>query len=345
MRETTVPIREGDQMSADVTDGVSARERLGLSPDATDAEVRETYRELERFLAPSNVPRRLQEWAARERSAASRATGVEKPPASETPKLAKPRPRPSDLPDFFDEDIRDESAAPRRMPTQKRPAPARPGAQPSRRRRSGLFTWRSAVLVLALVIVAGGVVYASIPGVGTYLSTIGLGGGAANLPSASAEPTPIPLDTARVAELTKKVQANPNDTSSLFELGEMNFQSERWQDALDWVTTLLAVDPTDTHARTDVGTSNFNLGRYDEARAAWEEVIRRSPNDAQAHYNLGFYYLNGPTPDMSKAIAEWQKVVDVSPDSQLGQTAKTHIDALKASSSGQTAPTPTAGAK
>ncbi len=334
-------------MSADVTDGVSARERLGLSPDATDAEVRETYRELERFLAPSSVPRRLQVWAARERAAAGRALGAEKPPtpAPVAPKPAKPKPRPSDLPDFFDEDIRDESPAPRRVAAQqKRPSPARPGAQPARRRRSGLLTWRSAVLVLALLIVVGGIAYASIPNVGTYLSTLGLGGGPANLPAASAEPTPIPLDTARVAELTKAVQANPNDTTSLFELGEMNFQSERWQDAIDWFTKLLAVDPTNTHARTDVGTANFNLGRYEEARAAWEEVVRRSPNDAQAHYNLGFYYLNSPTPDMDKAIAEWQKVVDISPDSQLGQTAKTHIDALKAAS-GQTAPTPTAAAK
>ena len=329
-------------MSADVTNGVSARERLGLSPEATDAELRETYREFERFLAPSNVPRRLQGWAARERAAAGRALTAEKAPtpAPPAPKPSKPRQRPSDLPDFFDEDIRDSAPPPRRVVVpQRRPTAVRPGARPARRRRSGLFTWRSAVLIAALVIVTGGVIYASIPSLSLSLSTLGLG--AASTPDTSQSSGTVPLDTARVAQLTSQVQANPNDTAALFELGEMYFQAGEWQSSIDWYTKLLAIDPTDTHARTDVGTSNYNLGNYEEARAAWEEVIQQSPDDLQAHYNLGYYYLSGPTPDVNKAIAEWQKVVGLSPNSQLGQTAKSHIDALKSASSGQPSPVAT----
>jgi len=322
-------------MSADVTDSASAREVLGLRPSATDAEVRETYREFERFLAPSNVPRRLQEWAARERSNAGRALASTPTPAAApaqkpAPTTAKPTPRPSDLPDLFDEDIRTEAPASRPTRTARTRPPARPVAAPAARRpSSGLLSWRSAVLVLGFGIVVLAILIGTAPPGGISLGTIGLGTSGAGTSDTSQASAAAPLDTARVAELTKAVQKNPNDTTSLFELGEMHFQANKWQETIDWFTKLLAIDPSDTHARTDVGTASYNLGRYDDARAAWEEVIRRDPKDAQAHYNLAFYYLNGPAPDLDKALAEWQKVIDVAPDSTLAKTAKTHIDALK----------------
>jgi tetratricopeptide (TPR) repeat protein len=317
-------------MNPERPDKNALRELLGLRPEATDAEARETYRELESFLAQKDVPRRLQSWAARQRAVAARALAtspaaapVPAAAAAGTTKAAKPKPRPSDLPDLFDEDLADERPAqrPRRVVDGQRPDGK---ARPRGRQRRGLLNWRSAVLVVVLGIVVAGVL------MGTPLlgSLSGTPDSAATTGAAPA-PTPVPLDQARVAALLKVVQANPSDTAALFELGEMNFQAEKWQDSIDWFTKLLAVDPTDNHARTDIGTSNYNLGNYDAALVAWQEVARRDPTDAQVHFNLGFLYLNGPEQSLDEAIAEWQKVVDIDPNSQIGKTAKTHLDALK----------------
>ena len=300
------------------------RERLALPDDATPAEVLATYRELERFLAADRVPRRLRGWAEGQLDVARQAALArsEKPKVEAAPAVA------GELPELFEDDQASivTPAAPRQRATagQERARSERAArGHPSRRARS--TPWRGVALLLAIGLAIVGLALGNpqlFPG---QAQPAGVGGSA----SSAQQPAAKQVNQARVAELKATLDKDPKNVDALFELGEMSFEADQWQDAIDWFTRLLEVDPGNLHARTDVGTANFNLGHYDLAKQAWEDVAARDPSDPQVHYNLGFLYANSGTPDLDKAFKEWEMVVQLAPGTDLARTAQAHLDALR----------------
>jgi cytochrome c-type biogenesis protein CcmH/NrfG len=174
------------------------------------------------------------------------------------------------------------------------------------------------------------------------------------LSDADGAPLPVTADAAtfdqaRADELEGLLQQDPANKEALFELGEMNFQAGRYEDMIPWFTELVELEPANKHALTDLGTAHFNLGQPVEARIWWEKVIAVDANDVQAHYNLGFMYANAEPRDVASAVHEWEEVLRLDPESQLAQTARVHIDGLKAelggvAGGGASTPSPANGA-
>lgn len=189
---------------------------------------------------------------------------------------------------------------------------------------------------LALGIVIGALALLAIIGVRSLVSD-GNGAASSTLPTSS---TPV-FDQARASQLEATLKQDPTNKDALFEIGEMSFEAARWEDAISWLTKLVAVDPTNTNALNDVGTANFNLQQPDKAKEWWQKTLTVNPNDIQAHYNLGFAYFNVEPRDPAAAVTEWEAVLRIDPQSQLAQTARVHIDGLRAQITA-TSGTPTA---
>ncbi|HXF51419.1 MAG TPA: tetratricopeptide repeat protein [Dehalococcoidia bacterium] len=223
------------------------------------------------------------------------------------------------------------------------PAPAarpRPSRQPARRRRAGRPSAGSALSTqggkLLLGVAAGVVALAIVFGA---RELAGRGSSAGELPGSG--PAQAAFDEARAKELEALLQTDPSNRDALFELGEMNFQAGRYEEAIAWFTKLVEVDPANVHALTDIGTANFNLGRPDQAKTYWLKALEVDPNDAQVHYNLGFLYANVEPRDLAAAIAEWEKVIELAPGSRLAETARVHVEGLRSELTPAAAP-PTA---
>jgi Flp pilus assembly protein TadD len=153
------------------------------------------------------------------------------------------------------------------------------------------------------------------------------GSSGASLPGAVSTPA---FNQARADALQALLQQNPSDQDALFELGEINFEGGRFEDAISSLTKLVELDPKNIQAITDIGTANFNLNRPDDAKVWWQRALTVDPNDVQAHYNMGFAYANAEPRDLAAAVNEWETVVKLDPQSDLGQTAKVHVEGLKA---------------
>ncbi len=195
--------------------------------------------------------------------------------------------------------------------------------------------------------IGGAVVVAAIAiAVGGY--QLGNAGGttASPAPSSAAAASATPtLDTAAVAALMQKIQANPKDTESLMALADEYYKVDDFTTATTWLEKLLAVDATNVRALLALGAAQFNLGKMDEAKASWDKVVAVEPDNVEAHYDLGFYYLNQTPPDMAGVQAEWNKVIEISPDSDIAKTVKSHLDALVSPApSSSTSPTPSGSA-
>ena len=298
---------------------------LGISEDAGPDEIETRYQALADYFASPGIPPSLREWATRQAALVDEAYAV----------LADPERRAAAI---RDQQLLTETprAAPAEAEQRQPEAPADGGREPRRpagqagRAGPGLFGW-------ILNLRAHGLVLGTVVGVavlaGIVLGRYGLpggGDGGGGVPSTTAQDSIVPLDTARVAELTAIVQQDPNNTDALFELGEMFFEAAEWQTSIDWLTRLIAVDPGNLFAMTDIGTANFNLGQPDVAKTTWLKVLEKDPNYVQAHYNLGFLYANVEPQDLEAAQREWETVVRLAPASDLANTAQVHLEGLLA---------------
>jgi len=290
--------------------------RLAGVPDDLPPEQLERWSNgLVAFLTSDTVPQQFRAWARAQADVLDAhladAAGFEEDDADE-------------IDDVAGDDEPAVAAPPRRATAARH---ARPRAREER-----AFTLRLPAQAgrLAIGILVGVVGLAAVLGIRELTSDDGaqaLPGG----PEASA------FNEARAAELEAILQQDPTNKDALFELGEMNFQAQRYEDMIPWFSKLVEVDPSNTHALTDLGTAAFNLGRPAEAKIWWEKVLAVAPNDIQAHYNLGFMYANAEPRDLAAAVREWETVLSIDPQSQLAQTARVHIDGLKAELAGATA--------
>ncbi len=277
---------------------------LGVSPDATQDELESRCRELLEFLSSGEVPGGLREWAEGQAALVDEAYAVLLDPEERTETRTTSR----------------QTAKPHEKPA--RPLPRKP--QVVAGRPSPYTRMRRNPLVLGTVI--GLLIVAAV-----FVGRSGLPNDGANDAVASddqQEGAIVPLDTKRVNELLVAVQKDPTNVDVLFELGESFFLAGQWQAAIDWFTKFTAIDGQNVHARTDIGTAQFNLNRTSEAKATWLAALEIAPNDPQLHYNLGFLYANSEPRDMAAATAEWRKVVEVAPDSNLAKTAQVHLNGL-----------------
>ncbi|HSO69187.1 MAG TPA: hypothetical protein VLQ67_06060 [Arachnia sp.] len=92
----------------------------------------------------------------------------------------------------------------------------------------------------------------------------------------------------------------------------------------------LAESPEDVAANLELGVLTFNDGDVERAEQLWTTVTEVDPSNPQAWFNLGFVHLSEDPPDAEAAQADWQKVLDVAPDSDLAATVRSHLDALAA---------------
>lgn len=194
-------------------------------------------------------------------------------------------------------------------------SPAGAAAGGSRIKRFGMI---GAVAVAAVVVVAG-----------VYQLGAASASPSASQPPASAQPQPSAgIDQARVSDLMAKVQADPTDSESMMQLGDIFYVAGDFGAAATWFGKAYEVDATDSEAQLALGAALFNAGDMDGAEAAWIAVVDREPDNLEAHYDLGFLYLNREPPDMAGVQREWSKVVELAPDSDVAQTVKAHLDAL-----------------
>ncbi len=297
--------------------------RLGLPFDASPQDIDRTHDDLVAFL--ETAPHDLRGWASRQVAAADEAYALLSDPSAALPRgdveLAVDEPETADEP-------ADGPLAPRgttRSDRRAMQAALRAAAEPDRRTRVfGLGPVRRVILAAAVIVAAvtvGYAVYAS-----DAPAVPGLTGTPAPEDSAAA------IDTAQVAALMQKIQADPKDVASLQSLGDIYFQAGEYAVAADWERKVVAIEPKNTTALLGLGAAEYNQGNSTDAEKQWRAVLAIDPKNVEAHYDLGFMYFSADPPDIAKTTAEWNAVIEIAPDSDIAQTVATHLKTLQVSS-------------
>ncbi|MCH8614161.1 tetratricopeptide repeat protein [Arsenicicoccus dermatophilus] len=153
---------------------------------------------------------------------------------------------------------------------------------------------------------------------------------------------PTPADPAKIKALQDKVAKNPQDVSSMAQLGDLYFGADDFTNAALWRDKLVAQRPTDTDMLLAAGVAHLNAGDRAQAKAQWERAIALEPKKAEAYYDLGFLYLTQTPPDSARAKQMWDKVVELDGNGPLSQKVQNHMGALMTPApGGASTPAPT----
>lgn len=259
--------------------------RLGLDPAADDQAVESAHEHIVEFL--EEAPDDIRGWADRRQQEVDRIFALLTGPESDLRALGRPS-----------------------MPARTTAgAAAAAPAQPNRTNR--LLIGLVAVLVMAGVVF--GVYWMGKPSVPDISSA----------QAAQQSATAPVVDQAKLAELTKKVAANPKDVASLQAIADVYFNGQDWANAKKYAQQVLDVDPKNAQGLISLGAASYNGGDQKAAEQAWKTGVQLFPKNAELHYDLGFLYMTTGRSDLMKA--EWAKVVEIDPNGQLAKTVQSQV--------------------
>ena len=157
-------------------------------------------------------------------------------------------------------------------------------------------------------------------------------------PAATTAPAPAAatrpmLDESQVNALRNIAERDPKNVESRVNLGNLYFDAERFPEAIQWYEAAFALNPNDPNVSTDLGVSYYYLGQPDQALAAFERSLKIDPKHTKTWLNLGVVRAFGKQ-DLAGAVAAWEEVIRIAPDSQEGQTARRFVDNMRSAHPG-----------
>jgi cytochrome c-type biogenesis protein CcmH/NrfG len=152
--------------------------------------------------------------------------------------------------------------------------------------------------------------------------------GASGQATAADQTAQLASQQKEIDRLLGEYQKNPQDLQTVIQLGNLYYDTQQFPQAVDYYGKALVLDPLNTDVRTDMGTAYFYQGLTKEAQDAFRKVIEIDPKKAQAHYNLGLSLSHGEGADTQAAIAEWKKVIELVPNTDIATSAQQLIDSF-----------------
>jgi cytochrome c-type biogenesis protein CcmH/NrfG len=133
--------------------------------------------------------------------------------------------------------------------------------------------------------------------------------------SAPMQPQPqsaAPVGADRIAALERQTEANPGDTKAWTELGNVYFDSKRFEKSISAYRKSLELDPSNPNVWTDMGVMYRRSGKPEEAIKAFDQAIAADPKHEVSRMNKGIVLLHDLN-DFDGAISAWEGLLEVNP--------------------------------
>ena len=146
---------------------------------------------------------------------------------------------------------------------------------------------------------------------------------------ASAPPARDPMEFAsQIQTLKEIVKKDPKNLPAWVELGNLYFDSDRPQEAIEAYRQYLAIKPDNPDVRTDMGIMYRNLGQFDKALEEFRKAAQSNPKHANSRYNIGIILLHDKQ-DIKGSIKAWEEYLKVDPNSERAQRIRDQINKIK----------------
>jgi cytochrome c-type biogenesis protein CcmH/NrfG len=164
------------------------------------------------------------------------------------------------------------------------------------------------------------------------------------LPGAPAPAPPTPASPAQappardsievatqIQTLKEIVKKDPKNLPAWVELGNLYFDSDRPQEAIEAYSHYLAVKPDNPDVRADMGIMYRKLGQFDKALEEFRKAAQIDPKHVVSRYYIGLVLLHDKQ-DIKGAIKAWEEYLKVDSNSERAQRIRAQIEKMKAMS-------------
>lgn len=139
-----------------------------------------------------------------------------------------------------------------------------------------------------------------------------------------------PQLAAEIMQLQREINKNPNNASAWISLGNIWFDSNSNEDAIEAYTRALAITPDNANVLTDLGIMYRRARQFDKALESFQKAAAIDPSHRFARLNQGIVLLY----DLGKkneAIKVWEELLAMAPDMRLsgGVLLSDHLKEVK----------------
>ncbi len=116
--------------------------------------------------------------------------------------------------------------------------------------------------------------------------------------------------------LIEQLKKNPEDTASWINLGNIYFDSDKYDEAIEAYLKALELDPENPDVLSDLGVMYRRSGKSSNAISAFEEAFRVDPTHTMSLFNKGivqFYDLDLK----NEAVETWKKLGTIDPNFRM----------------------------
>jgi tetratricopeptide (TPR) repeat protein len=151
-------------------------------------------------------------------------------------------------------------------------------------------------------------------------------------PPGAPAPVPPARDSIEVASqiqtLKEIVKKDPKNLPAWVELGNLYFDMDQPNEAIDAYGRYLAVKPDNPDVRTDMGIMYRKLGQFDKALEEFRKAAQSDPKHVNSRYNIGLVLLHDKQ-DIRGAIKAWEEYLKADSNSERAQRIRAQIEKMK----------------
>jgi cytochrome c-type biogenesis protein CcmH/NrfG len=172
---------------------------------------------------------------------------------------------------------------------------------------------------------------AAAPGGGTGMSAGQLPGIGTQQQSAAS-----PEMLAKAAEpLLAKLKTNPKDFETLRQLGNIYYDGQDYNQAIEYYGKALQIEPKNPDVITDYGTAYWYTGNPDKAIEEFTKSLAIRPNNPNTMFNLGIVKWQGKK-DPAGAVLVWEQLLKTNPNYEQKDQVQMLIERAKMHGAGAT---------
>ncbi len=132
----------------------------------------------------------------------------------------------------------------------------------------------------------------------------------------------------QISVLQSLLKEDPKNLKALIELGNLYFDAEQFDPAIQAYSRALEIDPKNADVRTDMGIMFRRKGDFDRAVAEFKKAAQSDPNHPNSRYNLGVVLLHDKK-DIKGAIEAWEEYLRVEPNGQRAENIRNRLETMK----------------
>lgn len=115
----------------------------------------------------------------------------------------------------------------------------------------------------------------------------------------------------QMLESIDKAKQDPSDFDAQLKAAEAYYQIQKFDEAITFLTAANKLRPDDREVMVHLANANFDAEKYDEAQKWYSAALAKKSDDVNVRTDFGLTYVFKQPPDYDKAIAEFNKALEV----------------------------------